>query len=299
MSNFNKHHLKQNSSINKEQASIASNMDAASSQAANMHGGYHHSNNEGAAAMTDANADGNHDHNGSSYSVASIPLNPATNTTATAVQSSEGGRITKQFEKNVKILLLGDSGVGKTCMMMKFTESTFDSNFITTIGIDYKYKVVNIEGKPIRLEIWDSAGQERFRSITSSYLRGAHGILLCYDISDVNSFYHIEDWLNQIAEYSDVNVNKLLVGNKCDKELQRHVTTQDGETLAQSHGMQFIEVSAMTGKNIDKCFTTITKMVLDRMKGIPSNNGMRSQNHFQLSSNEPKVKMPDLSCCNT
>ena len=134
----------------------------------------------------------------------------------------------------IKLLMIGDSGVGKTCLLLRYANDSFSPTFITTIGIDFKIKNVDIDGTRIKLQIWDTAGQERFRTITTSYFRGAQGILLVYDVTDRRSFESIRNWISQIQQHADVHVNKILVGNKCDMtDAQRpyrgncHRTRQD------------------------------------------------------------------------
>jgi small GTP-binding protein len=127
----------------------------------------------------------------------------------------------KMSDMVLKILCIGDSGVGKTCLISRFTEEAFSSTFISTIGIDFKIKNIEIEGKNVKLQIWDTAGQERFQTITANYYRGAMGIILVYDITKPKSFDNIGRWLKTIHEHSTVGVEKILVGNKCDLETKR------------------------------------------------------------------------------
>ncbi|KAL0401006.1 UNVERIFIED_CONTAM: Ras-related protein RIC1 [Sesamum latifolium] len=115
-----------------------------------------------------------------------------------------------------KLLLIGDSGVGKSCLLLRFADDSYLDSYISTIGVDFKIRTVEQDGKTIKLQIWDTAGQERFRTITSSYYRGAHGIIIVYDVTDQESFNNVKQWLNEIDRYASENVNKLLVGNKCD-----------------------------------------------------------------------------------
>jgi len=115
-----------------------------------------------------------------------------------------------------KLLLIGDSGVGKSCLLLRFSDDTYTDSYISTIGVDFKIRTIELDGKTIKLQIWDTAGQERFRTITSSYYRGAHGIIVVYDCTDLESFNNVKQWLEEIDRYACENVNKLLVGNKCD-----------------------------------------------------------------------------------
>ncbi|XP_073950862.1 ras-related protein ORAB-1-like [Choristoneura fumiferana] len=121
-----------------------------------------------------------------------------------------------EYDYLFKLLLIGDSGVGKSCLLLRFADDTYTESYISTIGVDFKIRTVELDGKTIKLQIWDTAGQERFRTITSSYYRGAHGIIIVYDCTDQDSFSNVKQWLEEIDRYACDNVNKLLVGNKCD-----------------------------------------------------------------------------------
>ncbi|CAM9501247.1 unnamed protein product [Scytosiphon promiscuus] len=127
------------------------------------------------------------------------------------------------FDMQIKLLMIGDSGVGKTCLLLRYANDSFSQTFITTIGIDFKIKNIDLDSKRIKLQIWDTAGQERFRTITTSYFRGAQGILLVYDVTDKKSFNSIRNWVAQIQQHADVAVNKILIGNKCDMDEDREV----------------------------------------------------------------------------
>ncbi|KAJ2053920.1 Ras- protein Rab-1A, partial [Coemansia sp. S155-1] len=122
-----------------------------------------------------------------------------------------------------KLLLIGDSGVGKSCLLLRFADDTYTESYISTIGVDFKIRTIELEGKTVKLQIWDTAGQERFRTITSSYYRGAHGIIVVYDITDNTTFGDVKQWLQEIDRYASEGVNKLLVGNKRDLEDARQV----------------------------------------------------------------------------
>lgn len=132
-------------------------------------------------------------------------------------------------------------------------------------SIDFKIKNLELDGKRIKLQIWDTAGQERFRTITTSYFRGAQGILLVYDVTDRRSFESIRNWVGQIQQHADVHVNKILIGNKCDMTPQRVVTTEEGQSLANDFGIQFFETSAKNDINVEKSFVTIAREVKNRM----------------------------------
>merc|ERR1712071_723326 len=130
----------------------------------------------------------------------------------------------KTYDYLFKLLLIGDSGVGKTCVLFRFSEDAFNSTFISTIGIDFKIRTIELDGKKIKLQIWDTAGQERFRTITTAYYRGAMGIMLVYDITNDKSFDNIKNWIRNIEEHASADVEKMILGNKCDMNDKRQVS---------------------------------------------------------------------------
>lgn len=170
------------------------------------------------------------------------------------------------------------SGVGKTCLVLRWTNDQFMSTFITTIGIDYKTKALNYKGQKIGMAVWDTAGQERFRSITSSYIRGAHGIILVYDVTDENSFNNIHVWLTTIMNNTDEDMIKVLIANKCDMERDRKVTREQGEMIAKEFNMTFLEASAKSGKNVHKAFETMGHLVVDSLEAGENSNSSKTSN---------------------
>lgn len=168
----------------------------------------------------------------------------------------------KGFDYLFKLLLIGDSGVGKTCILFRFSDDAFNATFISTIGIDFKIKTIELQGKKIKLQIWDTAGQERFQTITTSYYRGAMGIMLVYDITQSATFSNIHKWLRNIEDHATDNVAKLILGNKCDMTNRRQVQPEEGEQLAKSKGLKFLETSAKANINIEKAFQMIAEDIL-------------------------------------
>ncbi|XP_024013482.1 ras-related protein RABE1a isoform X1 [Eutrema salsugineum] len=151
-------------------------------------------------------------------------------------------RARADYDYLIKLLLIGDSGVGKSCLLLRFSDGSFTTSFITTIGIDFKIRTIELDGKRIKLQIWDTAGQERFRTITTAYYRGAMGILLVYDVTDESSFNNIRNWIRNIEQHASDNVNKILVGNKADMdESKRAVPKSKGQALADEYGIKFFE----------------------------------------------------------
>ena len=161
-----------------------------------------------------------------------------------------------------KVLLLGDSTVGKTCFLMKYTDKTFQDIHMATIGLDYRLRSMRLKsGKSIKLQIWDTAGQDRFRAITKNYYKGSHGIILIYDITNIQSFENVKTWVNQIREEASSNVIIYIAGNKVDMEDERKVDRDDGEKLAEDLGFPFVETSAKNGININETFEDLVERI--------------------------------------
>lgn len=180
-------------------------------------------------------------------------------------------RLAQTFDMQIKLLMIGDSGVGKTCLLLRYANDSFSPTFITTIGIDFKIKTIELDGKVIKLQIWDTAGQERFRTITTSYFRGAQGILLVYDVTDRGSFENIRNWVSQIQQHADLNVNKVLIGNKCDvPESQIVVSQEEGQQLADEFNIPFYQTSAKQNINVVNAFEAVA---LDVKKRLSADGG--------------------------
>ncbi|KAJ9468324.1 GTP-binding protein yptV3 [Diplonema papillatum] len=167
-----------------------------------------------------------------------------------------------------KLLLLGDSGVGKSSILLRFTEDTFETEMGPTIGVDFRVKHMNVDGKTVKLMVWDTAGSERFRTLTSSYYRGAHGVIFVYDVTDRNSFERLSMWQEEVeAHKSFPVVMKLLVGNKLDLvqsgASDRMVPVSLAEDFARQNGMMWIEVSAKTKEGIQEAFSEMVNKILD------------------------------------
>jgi len=168
-----------------------------------------------------------------------------------------------------KTILLGDSGVGKTSLLVKFDTGRFQSgSFSATVGIGFTNKVVSLDDSKIRLQIWDTAGQERFRSVTHAYYRDAHALLLLYDVTNKTSFDNIRAWLGEIREYAQDDVVILLIGNKADAGSERVVRREDGERLAREYDVTFMETSAKSGQNVELAFHAIARELKNRQDGI-------------------------------
>ena len=166
-----------------------------------------------------------------------------------------------------KVLLLGDTTVGKTCFLMKYTDKTFQDIHMATIGLDYRLKSMKLKsGKNIKLQIWDTAGQDRFRAITKNYYKGSHGIILIYDVTNIQTFENVKSWVNQIREEASSNVIIYIAGNKIDIEDERKIKKEEGEKLAEELGFPFIETSAKSGININETFDDLVERI-DKVHG--------------------------------
>ncbi|KAL3820812.1 hypothetical protein ACJIZ3_006717 [Penstemon smallii] len=160
-----------------------------------------------------------------------------------------------------KIVLIGDSAVGKSNLLARFARDEFYPNSKSTIGVEFQTQKIDIKGKEVKAQIWDTAGQERFRAVTSAYYRGAVGALVVYDVSRRQTFDSIGRWLNELQTYSDMNVVTILVGNKSDLKDAREVTTAEGKSLAEAQGLFFIETSALDSSNVAAAFQTVVKEI--------------------------------------
>ncbi|KAM9725186.1 ras-related protein Rab-26 isoform 2-T2 [Dama dama] len=233
------------------------------------------------------------------------------------------------YDVAFKVMLVGDSGVGKTCLLVRFKDGAFlAGTFISTVGIDFRVegrrwseenqevglrtepdqrrrgvvdsgvhrssspqnKVVDVDGMKVKLQIWDTAGQERFRSVTHAYYRDAHALLLLYDVTNKASFDSIQAWLMEIQEHAQDDVVLMLLGNKVDSAQERAVKREDAEKLAKDYGLPFMETSAKTGLNVDLAFTAIAKELKQRCTKAPSEPRFRLHDYI-------KKEGRGASCC--
>ena len=165
------------------------------------------------------------------------------------------------YELMVKVVIVGDSGVGKTNIMSKYLKNEFHEDSKATVGVEFGSKQFNIQGHQVKAQIWDTAGQERYKAITSAYYKGAKGAFIVYDISRKNTFDSISRWVSDITATADKKITLILIGNKSDLEDQRQVTKEQGEEKAKEFGLAFLETSASSGDNLEKAFSLMINEV--------------------------------------
>ncbi|XP_056135702.1 RAB3D, member RAS oncogene family, a [Lampris incognitus] len=185
----------------------------------------------------------------------------------------------QNFDYMFKLLIIGNSSVGKTSFLFRYADDSFTSAFVSTVGIDFKVKTIYRNEKRVKLQIWDTAGQERYRTITTAYYRGAMGFLLMYDITSKESFYAVQNWATQIKTYSWDNAQVVLVGNKLDLEEDRQVPTQDAQRLAAELGFQFFEASAKDNINVKQVFDRLVDVICEKMNESVNGVAGPSANH--------------------
>jgi len=156
-----------------------------------------------------------------------------------------------------KVVVIGESGVGKSNLILRFAQNTFNPDSKTTIGVDFATKTINVDGKVVKAAVWDTAGQEIYRAIVSAYYRGAVGALLVYDITRKDSYAYLDRWLKELRDYADPNAAVVLVGNKSDLQHLRSVSTDEAKKYAEDHGISFFETSALTASNVEAAFTDL------------------------------------------
>ena len=213
----------------------------------------------------------------------------------TIIELSPGDYVKEDYK--IKIIVVGDSGVGKTNLINRFASDKFDTNSKATIGVEFVYKTLKINKEIIKVEVWDTAGQERYRSITSSYYKGANGAIIVYDLTDEESFKNVESWMNEVIKKGKQNMQFLLVGNKKDLINDRVVTEQKGIDKAKELNMNLFEASALEKDNVNEAFNFLIKEIYLstlKEKNISSNNdNIIGQNGITLNTDKKTKK----KCC--
>jgi len=171
----------------------------------------------------------------------------------------------KDYDYIFKIVLIGDTCVGKSCILVRFSDDIFNDSYVTTIGVDFRFKTMVVNNKVAKIQIWDTAGQERYRSITTAYYRGAAAIIICCDCTNKESFNNINNWIEEIGKYTDKDsVDKIVLMNKCDLVEERCIDKNEINKFEKESGIKVLEVSAKTGEGIDKAFEYVIAKLIDK-----------------------------------
>jgi len=207
------------------------------------------------------------------------------------------GSLLVQPDFLIKTLIIGDSGVGKSCLLKRFACGEFAENHYATIGVDFEIRTLDLGGKLAKLQIWDTAGQERFRNIATSYYRGAHSILLVFDVTNPDSFGNVRNWLREVRQHASDDATVLLIGNKCDLVERRLVTTDDAKKLADDLNLPFLETSAKSAINVERAFVLMAQeWVTHKMQRLASSSRPAlSLTAEPLPSPQPATSI--FSCC--
>lgn len=201
-----------------------------------------------------------------------------------------------------KIVLVGDSGVGKSNLLTRFTKNEFNYKSSTTIGVEFSTRTVEVQNKKIKAQVWDTAGQERFRAITNAFYRGAVGALLVYDITKHESYTNVENWLKELREHGDSKMVHMLVGNKSDLKHLRAVPTEEAASFAEKNNLSFIEASALDSNNVDTAFENVLKDVFSILNQLQnenkeSNSSSSKKVPIKLGGQAANNKSADKKCC--
>ncbi|KAI3972824.1 hypothetical protein MKX01_019482 [Papaver californicum] len=212
-------------------------------------------------------------------------------------------RVDEEYDYLFKVVLIGDSGVGKSNLLSRFTRNEFCLESKSTIGVEFATRTLQVEGKTIKAQVWDTAGQERYRAITSAYYRGALGAILVYDTTKPTTFENVTRWLKELREHADSNIVIMLIGNKTDLKHLRAVATEDAQSFAEKEGLSFIETSALEANNVEKAFQTILGDVYRKIskKSISSKDSTATsiKEGKTIDVSDTSEVIPRKSCCSS
>jgi Ras-related protein Rab-11A len=195
-----------------------------------------------------------------------------------------------------KIILVGDTSVGKTNIINKYIKNEFREDFYATIGVEFSHKKFVVENRKIKAQIWDTAGQERYKAITRAYYKGAKGAFIVYDITRKETFDDVDKWRNELISSCNQEITVMLIGNKCDLEDQREISKEQGEEKAKSFGFSFLETSALSGENLEKGFQMLIEEIYQKYKVEQSKS-----DEINLNSGAEEIKIGKMNkkkkCC--
>ena len=202
-------------------------------------------------------------------------------------EESDLQSVSEQYDIKLKIIILGESMVGKTCLITRYTNDKFGGRYLCTVGIDYQKKTIEKDNKKILLQIWDTAGQERFRNVTKNYFNNSQGFVLAYDINNRETFEKVEYWIEEIKAKADENIKCILIGTKCDLD-KREVNEEEGIELGEKYGYKFLETSAKENININETFDTLVSEIIKKYEGVGRNS---------LTLSKTNLKKKKKNCC--
>ncbi|CAF3391724.1 unnamed protein product [Rotaria sp. Silwood2] len=204
-----------------------------------------------------------------------------------------------EFNYLFKILIIGDSGVGKTTILQRFAQDYFSTEYVATIGVDFQIRTLEIDSKRCKLQIWDTAGQDRFKCVVSSFYRNANGVIICFDITDLESFRNVNNWLEEVKRYCPEQTPMFLIGTKSDLKTRRMVSEEMIKTYAEKNQLLYLETSSKTNENVEKCFIDFTRTLVshtNQMEMIYKRNRTQVP-EVDLNSKRKPVKNPDDFGC--
>ncbi|CAF1457671.1 unnamed protein product [Rotaria sp. Silwood1] len=189
-----------------------------------------------------------------------------------------------EYDYLFKILIIGDSGVGKTAILQRFAQNYFSSEYFVTIGVDFQIRTVNVDSKRCKLQVWDTAGQDRFKCVVSSFYRGAHGVMICFDITDYKSFSNVENWLKEVKKYCVDKTPVYLIGTKSDLQSKRMVPYSTIKTYIDTQNLSYIETSSKANQNVENCF-------IDFARTLVAHTDQLEINHTSKQIEQPSVTL--------
>ena len=210
---------------------------------------------------------------------------------------SDSHKSNKDYDYIFKIVLIGDTSVGKSCLLTRFADDQFSESYVTTIGVDFRFKTMIVCDKITKVQVWDTAGQERYRSITNAYYRGAEAIMIVFDVTNKDSFTHIQDWMEEIIKYTGKDVVIIVGANKSDLN-DRNVKKEEMEEFSKKKGIKIFECSAKTGDGVENAFKYMVETLIKKndKTSKEKNNG----NNSKLKTNEKKNKnISKKKCCSS
>ena len=209
---------------------------------------------------------------------------------------SDDGENENENEERINIMTLGNTEVGKSCFILRFTDNIFQEIYLATVGIDFKIKTETINNKQYKLFLYDTTGQEKYKSIALNIIKNAQGIILMYDITDRKSFESIPEWIKSVKDAKGSNFPMILLGNKLDKEDVRVIKEKEGKELADEYKIKFFETSNKTGTNIQEAGMALVNEIL-KINNLENRENSMSNNNTRLSIKNTKVKKDSKRCC--